>query len=127
MRNETGAAGRVRGEIFLPARLANVGAAQAGFFVEQDGVIRLFVGKRLRAGCARAGAGLDVPFVHGQRIFTRISRIGTNEKTEFGKLNRSGQTKQRFFVLFVAVCSVPKKMGRAAALLCRNYHLGGCA
>jgi len=68
VRNGAGTAGPAGGGLFLPAGFADIGAAQALLFIEQQGVIWLPVGKRLGAGFARVGAGLNIPFVHGQGI-----------------------------------------------------------
>jgi hypothetical protein len=49
------------GEFILPAGGADVGAAEFGFFVDQQGVIRFFVGERLAADFTAVAARLYVP------------------------------------------------------------------
>jgi hypothetical protein len=77
VRDETLAFARAVAELVLPARLADVGAAQIfRALVEEQRVQRLPVGKRLAARLAGVGARLDVPLVHGQGNLT------TNEADE---------------------------------------------
>jgi len=71
MRNETGAAARIA--VLLRTRIADVRTAQLRRLVEEQCVIRLFVGKGLSARLAGVGAGLYVPLVH-ERI-----HLTTNE------------------------------------------------
>jgi hypothetical protein len=49
------------GELILPAGGADVGAPEFGFFVDQQGVIRFFVGERLAADFTAVAARLYVP------------------------------------------------------------------
>jgi hypothetical protein len=51
-------------ELVLPAVLADIHAAEFGPLIGEEGMQRLFIGKRLLAGFACGGAGLNVPFVH---------------------------------------------------------------
>jgi len=80
MRDEAGAAAGVA--ILLRARVTDVRAAQFRRLVEEPRVIRLFVGKRLAAGLAGMGAGLNVPLVHGRG---NLTTNGTDEHEEIFK------------------------------------------
>ena len=51
-------------ELVLPAVLADIHAAEFGPLIREEGMQGLFIGKRLLAGFARGGTGLNVPFVH---------------------------------------------------------------
>jgi hypothetical protein len=75
--NEAGPGAKIAG--FLGARLANVRPAQLLPLLEQDGAIRLFIGKRLAARFAGVRAGLNVPLVHGRENLTTNALHGHEE------------------------------------------------
>ena len=48
----------------LPARLADVQAAEVLFLIEEQGVINLLINKGFLAGLTAMRARLNIPFVH---------------------------------------------------------------
>jgi hypothetical protein len=71
VRDETFALSCAIAELILPARLADVRAAQIfRALVEEQRVERLPVGERLGARLTGVGAGLDVPLIHGRGNLT---------------------------------------------------------
>ncbi len=64
IRDKTFAVARALTVLLLPARLTYVRPLEISFFVEQQGVVQLFVGKRFAACFARVGAGLNFPIGH---------------------------------------------------------------
>jgi len=66
--NEPFALARAVAVLFLPASLADIGTAKFGFLVEQQCVIRLFMGEMLAACFASVPAGLNIPLGHERSL-----------------------------------------------------------
>src|SRR6185437_2643153 len=70
VRDKTLATGRPLAELRRPAHYTNIESFVAGLFVEEQSVIRLFVGEQSAARAAGVCAGLDVPFNHENAVNT---------------------------------------------------------
>jgi hypothetical protein len=77
--NESFAVAGDGSRFFLPASFTDVGPAQHGTFVNQQGVNRLFVGKRLGAPFTGMRTRLNIPLDHEQLNIIRIGPPGHEE------------------------------------------------
>jgi len=72
IRDEPFALARSVAVLLLPARLADVGTPKCGFLVEQQRVIRLFMGEMFAACFASVPAGLNIPLGHERSLNGRV-------------------------------------------------------